>query len=138
MQDRPSAPELVAAVSTFLEREMIPSLTDPRLRFRALVAANLLNIVSREMELGEAQLQAEWERLRGLNLTSSPSPIGRGESDVSGQVEAMTHELCALIRAGNADEGAFHKAVMAHVERTVIEKLEIANPRFLDRVRKET
>ena len=46
--DRPSARELAAAVREFLETEILPTLDDPRMRFRTLVAMNALSIVERE------------------------------------------------------------------------------------------
>lgn len=131
MQDRPSARELIEAVVQFLERELVPSVTDARLKFRARVAANVLTIVTREMEQGDALLHAEWERLH--KLLDFPS----AGKDVCGEIEQMTRELCRRIRAGEADEGPWHDAVMAHVTQTVIEKLQIANPRYLERVSKE-
>jgi len=46
--DRPTAAELAAAVREFLETEILPTLDDHRLRFRALVSMNALSIVERE------------------------------------------------------------------------------------------
>ena len=48
MSDRPNARELAAAVHEFLETEILPTLDDPRMRFRTLVAMNALSIVERE------------------------------------------------------------------------------------------
>ena len=50
MTDRPTAPELLEAVSEFLTGEILPTLTDHRLRFRTLVALNALGIAYRELE----------------------------------------------------------------------------------------
>jgi hypothetical protein len=47
--DRPTAQELAEAVREFLERELLPTLDDHRLRFRTLVAMNALGIVEREV-----------------------------------------------------------------------------------------
>ncbi|MGE5690934.1 MAG: hypothetical protein ACM33B_10305 [Pseudomonadota bacterium] len=49
MTDRPTAPELVEAVTEFLAGEMLPTVEDPRLRFRTLVALNALGMVYREL-----------------------------------------------------------------------------------------
>lgn len=46
--DRPNARELAAAVHEFLEKEILPTLDDPRMRFRTLVAMNALSIIERE------------------------------------------------------------------------------------------
>lgn len=53
MSDRPSPPELAEAVREFLEAEILPTVTDQRLRFRTLVAMNALSIVQRELESTE-------------------------------------------------------------------------------------
>lgn len=47
--DRPTAPELVEAVREYLEREILPTLDDHRLKFRTLVAMNALGIAIREL-----------------------------------------------------------------------------------------
>ena len=49
MTDRPTAPELVEAVTEFLAGEVLPTVEDPRLRFRTLVALNALGMVYREL-----------------------------------------------------------------------------------------
>ena len=48
MSDRPNARELATAVREFLETEILPTLSDHRMRFRTLVAMNALSIVERE------------------------------------------------------------------------------------------
>jgi hypothetical protein len=47
--DRPSAPELVEAVAEFLASEVLPLMTDHRMKFRTLVALNALGIAHREL-----------------------------------------------------------------------------------------
>ena len=49
MPDRPTAPELVEAVAEFLEGEVLPLMTDHRMKFRTLVALNALGIARREL-----------------------------------------------------------------------------------------
>jgi Domain of unknown function (DUF6285) len=48
--DRPTPIELAEAVREFLEREILPTVDDHRLRFRTLVAINGLAILRRELE----------------------------------------------------------------------------------------
>jgi len=57
--DRPTTAELVEATREFLETEILPTLTDRRLRFRTLVAINALGIVQRELESEEEMLPRE-------------------------------------------------------------------------------
>jgi predicted nucleotidyltransferase component of viral defense system len=58
--DRPTAAELIEAVTEFLSTEMLPAATDHRLKFRTLVALNALGIASRELQAeAEEPLSAE-------------------------------------------------------------------------------
>jgi Domain of unknown function (DUF6285) len=62
--DRPTALELIEAVTEFLATEVLPNAEDHRQRFRTLVALNALGIAYRELEEGGgAQLdddEAAW------------------------------------------------------------------------------
>jgi hypothetical protein len=49
MSERPTAQELTEAIAEFLGGEILPTLSDHRLRFRMLVAMNALGIVHREL-----------------------------------------------------------------------------------------
>ena len=66
MQDRPSLSELTLAVREFLETEIAPVLSDPRLKFRTLVAMNALGMIARESELEEPLVREECSSLIGL------------------------------------------------------------------------
>jgi hypothetical protein len=50
MHDRPTALELIEAVTEFLSTEALPAATDHRLKFRTLVALNALGIAMRELQ----------------------------------------------------------------------------------------
>ena len=128
MQDRPTAVELLNAVREFLEQDVMPGL-EGRKRFHALVSANVLAIVAREIAGEETMLVAEWERLRDLLGTDDAPPARLG--DLRTAVDALTRRLCDRIRAGDADAGPFGDAVRAHVRATVVDKLRIANPKYL-------
>jgi hypothetical protein len=128
VQDRPTTLELLEAVRAFLEEEAMPVL-DPRRRFHARVAANVLAIVGRELAGEEAALAAEWQGLAELLGREGPGP--RGLEALRAAVRAATAELADRIRRGDADDGAFARAVRAHVRETVRAKLRVANPRFL-------
>jgi len=132
MTDRPTAAELVEAVRLFLEGDLLPTLTDARLRFQTLIAANVLAIVSRELPTEENLLREEWQLLAEVLGTVAPEP-----ASLAGLREAVREanvRLCERIRAGEFDEpGRFH-ALARQLRRTVVRKLEVANPRYLDRV----
>jgi hypothetical protein len=128
MQDRPTYAELLEAVQHFLETDAVPALEGPK-KFHARVAANVLAIVRRELESEDAQLRAEWERLRELLGLAGGPPTDRAE--LRRQVRQQTAELCERIRSGDADAGPWRSAVMAHVRQTVLDKLRVANPKYL-------
>ncbi len=133
MQDRPDARELVEAVAIFLQRELSPIVSDPRLRFRALVAANVLSIVARELQAGTESLRAEWSGLVQLlgkaDLQAPPTDQALRE-----ELLALNRELAARIRAGDMDASSTFEAALDHADVVVVDKLRIANPRYLERV----
>ena len=63
MSDRPTAQELAEAIEEFLGGELLPALTDQRLRFRTLVAMNALGIVYRELAALPVEDDAEQREL---------------------------------------------------------------------------
>jgi hypothetical protein len=77
--DRPNASELATAVREFLEAEILPVLSDHRLRFRTLVAMNALSIVYRELD--------------------APPPVD----------EEQARELARRIRQGDVPPGTFER-----------------------------
>jgi hypothetical protein len=132
MQDRPTADELTEAVSHFLQTELAPAVADPRLRFRALIAANLMAIVTRELRAGDGPARDEWRALAALLGTAGEPPADT--AGLRAGADALGRELCARIRAGDADEGPWADAALAFAESSVVARLQIANPRFLERV----
>jgi hypothetical protein len=129
MQDRPTAIELLDAVRDFLEQDLLPGL-EGRKRFHTLVAANVLAIVARELDVEEPALADEWRRLCDLLGVDRTQPPGR-LAGLRTAVRALTERLVDRIRAGDADAGPFGDAVRAHVRATVVEKLRAANPKYL-------
>ena len=128
MQDRPRAGELAEAVREFIETEILPSIDDPRLRFRALVAANGLAILERELAIGAPLVQREVDALMRLLGRSDAAP---GDLDeLRRRATELNRELVRLIRAGEAPDGT-----LAHLLATVADKLRVASPRYLERYR---
>jgi Domain of unknown function (DUF6285) len=66
MPDRPTALELLEAVTEFLGAEVLPTVTDPRLRFRTLVALNALGIAYRELDRPSNTVLLDREQLADL------------------------------------------------------------------------
>lgn len=126
MQDRPTYGELLAAVEGFLD-DLVGESEGAR-RFYARVAANALRTVRRELEHEDEHLAREWAGLDKL-LGLSERPATRAA--LRGALAARNEELCARIRAGDADAGAFRRAVLTHVRRTVRDKLLVTNPAWV-------
>jgi len=128
VQDRPTYSELLEAVQHFIEADVMPALDGPR-KFHARVAANVLAIVRRELEVEDRQLRDEWQRLDALLGDTGAIPT---ERDVlRRQLLERSEALCARIRNGEADTGPWRDAVLLHVRQTVVDKLTVANPKYL-------
>ena len=129
MQDDPDARSLVSSVQQFLESEVLPVTTDQRLRFRVRIAANVLAIVERELELGRELEDAELRRLRALMGKAGGMSIG----DEKSQLLELNEELARRIldKEIEAQPGS---AVWQHLRRTVVEALTVANPGYLQRI----
>ena len=86
--DRPNASELATAVREFLEAEILPVLTDHRLRFRTLVAMNALSIVYRELEALPVEDDAEQRELATQIRAGDvpPGALRRVKADVEARL----------------------------------------------------
>jgi phosphoserine phosphatase len=105
----PTASELVAAVTEFLRDEVMEE-SSGRLRFNARVAANVLEIVERELRHGGEIAQAHEERLARL-----------GAADDA--------DLAQAIRDGRFDDRL--DELVAELRDATRDRLQIANPRYL-------
>jgi hypothetical protein len=130
MNDRPTATELIQAVLGFLEAELIPWLSDPRLRFHTLVAANVLAIALRELDGEEEQYHEECQLLAPLlGAATEESPVRCDE--LRQTVRRLNQQLCEAIRAGGFDEPGKFAELAGLLRKLVVRKLEVANPRYL-------
>ncbi len=127
MQDRPTYDELLAAVERFLDDEIVPNSEGGR-RFYARVAANVLRIVRRELSHEEEHLEREWA---GLEELLGSAERARSRAGLLDAIAGRNEELSERIRAGDADDGSFRDAALAHVRRTVRDKLLVTNPGWL-------
>jgi hypothetical protein len=121
MPDRPSPSELADAVREFLEAEVLPSVQDPRLRFRLLVAANALSIARRDVEMGDDLAREEVALLRPLG---DAPPAGTPRE----QALALSAALARRIRRGDVPRGTLEA-----LRRIAELKLRVASPRYLER-----
>lgn len=96
MSERPTPEELAEAIEEFLADELLPTLVDPRLRFRALVALNALGIVRRELGKlppeDDAEQRALAARIRAGDVP--PGTLARVKADVEERLRiASPHYL---------------------------------------------
>jgi hypothetical protein len=108
--DIPTAAQLVEAVREFLERDVMAA-TEGRVQFHTRVAVNVLGMVERELALGDAPSVAHADGLTALGMTDEV-------------------DLAAAIRDGRLDDRMTE--VTAFVRATVVDKLRVANPKYLE------
>ncbi|MGH8996439.1 MAG: DUF6285 domain-containing protein, partial [Acidimicrobiales bacterium] len=106
--DAPSAAQLLEAVGEFLSADALGA-TEGRVQFHVRVAANVVAMVRREIELGPAMARAQAERLERLGVASDA-------------------ELAEAIRSGRMDDR--RDEVADAVRATVADKLAVANPHY--------
>jgi Domain of unknown function (DUF6285) len=128
MHDRPDPTELIAAARLFLETELLPSLTDARLRFQTLVAAHVLGIAERELPAEEADLR--WEAVWLSEVLGEDSRPADTLANLRKQILERNRRLCIAIREGNFDSELAYRQLGAKLREVVLRKLRIANPKL--------
>jgi hypothetical protein len=115
MQDEPTPQDILARVAHFLRSEVMPALSPPHVAFQARVAANAVDLVIRQLDLGAAGHIAEHARLVEL--------LGRDDT-----LTALNTVLADRIADGSLDPA--DPAVVAHLTATTCEKLAVDQPRY--------
>jgi hypothetical protein len=100
MSERPTAQELAEAVLEFLGGEVLPTISDPRLRFRVLVAMNALGIVYRELEALPAEDDAAGRALvRRIRAGDAPpGTLQRVKADVEARLRVASPRFLETYR----------------------------------------
>jgi hypothetical protein len=133
MQERPNKLVLLSAIARFLVEDARPALSDPRLAFRALIAANLASIVASELSSDAEATRSELARLRALFPDAPPAGESldgeRGERDERDQVLALTERLARRLREESPGEDELAR-IAAALRESLREKLAVDNPRF--------
>jgi len=124
VQDRPTVDELLEAVAGFLTADVMPN-TSGRVNFHARVASNVLQMLRRELQHEEGHLEAEW---RGLDAVLGEARRPDTLAETRTALDTRNRDLAARIRAGDADSGPFHDALLAHLRRATYDKLVVSNP----------
>ena len=125
MHDRPHAVEILQVVGDFLEQELLPELEGP-LRYRSMVALNLVRILGRESRHGTAALLRERDRLCNLLEVGSEDLVPGSLSD---QVEDLNQQLVSELERPDVSvefETAAREALVAITK----EKLAIVRPGY--------
>ena len=115
--DMPRAGELLASVCDFLRNEVIGS-TKGRTSFLTRVAANSIDIVAREIELGTVSRERELARLRRI--------LGS-----SGELETLRWQLVHGLRDGGV--ALDREGLGDHLRRTVVDQVAIDQPKYSGR-----
>lgn len=114
-EDRPTANELIASAAEHLVVNVRPALGGHG-AFEALIAANLLAIALRELELGPELRAADERDLSAL--------MGR-----EGSLEELEARLAVQIREGVIDDRS--DQVLGVLRASARRRLQIANPDYL-------
>lgn len=116
MQDRPDIAELLEAVAAFLREQVVPA-TEGQVAFHARVAANTLDIVRREVQLGPVAQSNELARLHALLGSGAPADLAEAN-----------RLLCARIATGDIDPAT--PGLLDHLRQTTRDKLAIDQPGY--------
>lgn len=128
MQDRPERAELLAAIARFLGEQVAPNLPDRGLVFRARIASWLLEVVTRELSVGEAHDLAELDGLQILleePLAAQPT-LHAERTDAILELRAR---LSAELRVAEISSARFAD-IAACLKQTLADKVSVVQPRF--------
>jgi hypothetical protein len=114
MQDHPHPSEIIAAVARFLKAEVIPELTG-RTAFNARVAANALEMMTRQLETQPSAEAAELEALKAI--------LG-----ADGDLATLNAELARRLAVGELDLAT--PGVADHLWTTTLAKLYVDQPTY--------
>jgi len=115
-RNRPTAAELIEAVTEFLATEVDQEVITADVKFRLRVARNVLDIVARECRSGPEHDQRERIALQEL--------LGEESNDLS----QLNQALCERLRRGDFDSRT--DEVMPVLTDITMDKLSIDNPRY--------
>lgn len=114
MHQRPDTEDLLAAVALFLREQAIPQLPG-HAAYHARVAANMVDIVRRQLQLAPAADAAELQRLRAL-------------LQCDGSLAELNALLCERIADGRIDLQT--PGLAPHLWRTTLDKLAVDQPAY--------
>ncbi len=120
MQDRPTAVEILATIGEYLQDDVLP-IVHGGLRYKTLVAANLLALLQRQLDLGDAPQQREIAELAAL--LDGP---GREGADLA----VLYGRLQSLLLSDDPLDATFLREARDRLERGVLDKLAVNKPGY--------
>lgn len=114
MMDEPTGAEMLGAVARYLRETLLPKLP-PEAVFHTRVAANAVDLVRRQLEIGAALEAEELARLRKL--------LGR-----EGSLDELNRALSEGIGAGELGERT--PGLMDHLWATTLAKMAVDQPGY--------
>lgn len=114
MQDLPSSVEIIDVVAEFIRTQLMPQL-EGHSAFHAMVAANALDIVKRELSIAPQANHDEQTRLSALLATE-------------GTLDALNRTLCKQISSGEMTLDT--DGLKDHLWKTTLDKLSIDQPKY--------
>lgn len=114
MHQRPDPQDLLAAVALFLREQALPQLP-AHAAYHARVAANMVDIVRRQLELAPAADAAELQRLRTLLQRD-------------GSLAELNALLCGRIADGAI--GLHTPGLATHLWQSTLDKLAVDQPTY--------
>lgn len=123
MQDRPTAAEVLVTIGEYLDEEVLPAV-EGALRYKTLVAANLIKVLERELAVGDGPQRRERERLAVLLGVTAD-----GE-DLTGDLLRLNAELQARLRAPELPSREFLLAARDALEASALDNLAVNKPGY--------
>lgn len=123
MQDRPTAAEVLVTIGEYLDEEVLPAV-EGALRYKTLVAANLIKVLERELAAGDGPQRRERERLAVLLGVTAD-----GE-DLTGDLLRLNAELQARLRAPELPSREFLLAARDALEASALDNLAVNKPGY--------
>ncbi len=123
MQDRPTAAEVLVTIGEYLNEEVLPAV-EGALRYKTLVAANLIKVLERELAAGDGPPRRERDRLTAL------LGVTAGGEDLAGDVLGLNAELQRRLLAPTAPSREFLLAARDALEAAAVENLAVNKPGY--------
>jgi len=124
MQDRPTIDELLESVALYLRDDVMKN-TEGRTNFHGRVAANVVDMLRRELRSVEAHYAHEWD---GLDHLLGVQPMPPHLEQMREALVQRNRDLSSRIREGAMSDAEWRTQLFAHLRRVIHEKISVSNP----------